>query len=462
MTRLFTFALLLTIVATQAAWSQEEDPAAEAPAPNEPVPSAEPPADTDASDTDASDAEAAELTAAQHYDKGRDALFRGKYDEAIAALKEAVAADAKQTSYRLYLARAYRYAGEAEESEKLLSEILAQAPDHVEAGQLLAEVYYSREKWEEVTKTLEPLLKYRHDYPTYHLLAEAAYNLDDHDKARKYYREAIKLNSESAPDHYQLGNIYLAENRFALAARSYESALRLGLDSVVLDYKIASAYFNLRNYFGQISEAHVKSGKPGTISGKLYLIEAVPGKSDVFRVAPERSAVYHIARAIEGGLGDRADTQMLLANIYLNARRYHQAYDMYKALEGKVPEEDSALYAYYYAQSAFGVGDYDEYIAHLKTATELDPEAYRSVLVDGYTQVADRYNQAGKLSKYIEYLALAVDQSPQNASLHLKLANALEEARQYDAAVQQWRLVLDLEPEHPQRTRLLNLIRKHG
>ena len=93
---------------------------------------------------------------------------------------------------------------------------------------------------------------------------------------------------------------------------------------------------------------------------------------------------------------------------------------------------------------------------------KLDPEAYRSAVVDGYLQVADRYNQAGQLRKYIEHLALAVNESPQTTSLHLKLANAFEEARKYEEAVQQWRLVLDLEPEHPQRTKLLNLIRKHG
>ncbi|MDA0282215.1 MAG: tetratricopeptide repeat protein [Planctomycetota bacterium] len=401
-------------------------------------------------------------SAEELYNKGRDALFRGKYEDAITSLKEAVAADGNQTTYRLYLARAYRYAKQPEQSETLLAEILKQAPDHVEAGQLLAEVYYSREKWKDVTQTLERLLKYRHDYPTYHLLAEAAYNQNDHENARKYYREAIKLNPDSGPDHYQLGNIYLAENRFALAARSYETSLRLGLDSVVLHYKLASAYFNLRNYFGRISEATVKAGEPGTISGNLYLIERVPGQKDVFRVAPERSAVFHIERAIEGGLGERADTQMLLANVYLNARRFDRAYEMYGKLRDMVPEEDAALYAFYFAQSAFGVRKYDEYLNQLHEAVKLEPEAYRSALVDGYLQVADRYNQGGQLNKYIDHLALAVDQSPQTTSLHLKLATAYEEARKYEDAVQQWRLVLDLEPEHPDRTRLLNLIRKHS
>ena len=81
--------------------------------------------------------------------------------------------------------------------------------------------------------------------------------------------------------------------------------------------------------------------------------------------------------------------------------------------------------------------------------------------VDAYSAVAEKYNQTGDLKRYIEYLKLAVRESPQTASLHMKLGKALEEARAYAEALQQWRMVLDLEPDHPGRTRLLNLIKKH-
>jgi tetratricopeptide (TPR) repeat protein len=121
-------------------------------------------------------------------------------------------------------------------------------------------------------------------------LAEAEYNLNEYDKARKHFEEAIKLNPKSGSDHYQLGNIYLASNCFALAAESYNSALELGVETPVLHYKLGSAYFNLRNYFGKISEVTVKSGKQSTISGQWYLIESVTGKKDRFRAAPPASA----------------------------------------------------------------------------------------------------------------------------------------------------------------------------
>ncbi len=404
---------------------------------------------------------AAEPTAEDLFTQGRDALFKGQYQQAIDLLIKAVAADETKASYRLHLARAFRYAGNDGEAAKRLEEILGTSPDHVEAGQVLAEIHAAAKRWKEVVRVLQPLLQYRHDYPTYHMLAEAQYHLDQHEKARKYYEEAVKLNPQSASDHYQLGNIYLSGNFFALAAESYQSALRLGLDSPVLRYKLGSAYFNLRNYFGSISVQTIKSGAAGAINGRWYLIEPVPGRKDVFRCAAEASAIYQIAKAVADGIEDRPDIRVLRATIYLNARRYGQAYEMFTEIELSVPEEDKALFLYYYAQAAFGTGRYDDYLKRLQEAIELDPQSYRATLVDAYLQVADQYNQAGQLDKYIEYLAQAVAESPQTASLHLKLGDAYEEDQKHDQATAQWRMVLDLEPDHAGRMKLLNLIQKY-
>jgi tetratricopeptide (TPR) repeat protein len=399
-------------------------------------------------------------SAEEMFTQGRDALFQGEYGKAVELLTKAVEADGGKTSYRLNLARALRYDGKEDAAVKQLEDILKASPDHVEAGQTLCEIYASKNQWKEIVQTLEPLLKYRHDYPNYHILAEALYNLGQMDKARKNYEEAVKLNPQSAADHYQLGNIYLGINAFALAADSYQNALRLGLDTPVLHYKLGSALFNLRNYFGAIVVREVKSGKPGTIQDKWYLIESAPGGKDLFRCAPEISAVYQIDKALADGIEDRPDIHLLMASIYLNAGRFAQAYEMFEMI-GPAVKEDKALFYYYQAQAAFGVGNYDRYLELLGEAIELKPEAYKSTLVDAFVQVADQYNQAGQLESYLKYLTKAVAESPQTASLHLKLGNACEEAQKFGEAVAQWRMVLDLEPDHPQRMNLLNLIDKY-
>lgn len=395
------------------------------------------------------------------FTEGRDALFRREYDAAVRLLRQAAAEDPAKTSYRLHLARALRYSGRTKEAEPLLEEILKASPDHVEAGQLLAETRAERQDWKAVLQVLEPLLKYRHDYQTYHLLGEAAYQLNDTDKARKYFEEAVRLNPQSAADHYQLGNIYLAGNRFALAAEAYQNALRLGMKSAVLHYKLGTAYFNLRNYFGTIGTVTVKSGSVGTISGDWYLIEAVPGQKDVFRAAPSNTAIYQIAKAVAEGIEDKPDIRFLRANIYLNAGRYRQAYEMYGQMRAVIPADDRALFFYYYAQAAFGVGRLEEHLSLLGEAIKLNKTAYQPMLVEAYLRVADQYNQAGDLAKYIDYLNRAMRESPQTASLHLKLGNAYEEANRYADAAMHWQMVLDLEPDHPRRLELLTAIARN-
>lgn len=396
------------------------------------------------------------------FQQGRDALFLGDYPAAIALLQKAVAGDqaGTKTAWRLYLAKAYRYAGQDDAAEPLLRQILAVSPDHVEAGQALAEIHAARKEWQAILTVLEPLLKYRHDYPTYHLLAEAAYHQNLTPAARRYYQQAVALNPASAVDHYQLGNLYLQENSFALAADAYRAAMALGVDSPVLHYKLASAYFNLRNYFGRIEQVEVRAGKVGSIHRDRFLIEAVPGRADVYLTAPVQSSIYQITKAIDGGLDDRPDIHVLRANIYLNAQRFERAHALFAAIEPKVPEADQALFYYYFAQAAFGIGSFDEYLRLLGEAIRRDPAAYRANLVVAYQKVADHYNQAGQLDEYIDYLTRAVAESPRSAALHLKLGNACQEARQHAAAVVQWRMVLDLEPDHPQRTGLLNLIER--
>ena len=413
--------------------------------------------------------ETAQEKAERLFDEGRDALFRGRYKKAVELLQQAAAADKTKTRYRLYLARAHRYAGNTDEAEKLLGDIVKASPDHVEAGQLLGEVYAEQEKWKDVARVLERLLRYRHDYPTYHMLAEAKYNLDDHKAARKYFIEAINLNPKSPGDHYQLGNIYLAGNFFALAAESYQKALALGLHSPVLHYKLGTAYFNLRNYFGRVSQVTVKSGKTDSISGQWYLIEPVPGKKDVFRVAPSDSAIYQVAKAVETGMKEDRDIRFLRTSIYLNARRYAQAYEMFRKLAASPPKpeddkrtkEDKALFNYYFAQAAFGVGKYDEYLQLLKKAIELDSASYEASLLDAYLSVAEQHNQQGDIDGYIKYLKLAVNEAPRKAGPHLKLGNAYEEAHKYVEAIVQWRMVLDIQPDHPERMALLDLMKKY-
>jgi tetratricopeptide (TPR) repeat protein len=431
--------------------------AASAPAQEETAPKDEAaPAAEKATATTVSSAEAKQ--AEELFQDGRKLFFQGKYAEAVKKLREAADANPDKTSYKLLLAKAHRYARQGPQAVAVFEEILKANPDHVEAGIELAELLSPAKEPARVIAVLEPLLKYKHDYPLYHLLAEAYYQQEKFDVARKHYEEAVKLNPRSAQDQYQLANIYLAQKRFAKAAESYETAGHLGLSTGAYHFKLASVYFNLRNFVGHVTTAEVIGGQPGEIKNDLYLIDPVPGQTDVFYVAVPRSALYQVAKAQQLGV-DIFDIRFLEANTWLSARRYANAEKIYAELEEKVGKTDAGLYWFYRAQTALGLEDYDAYLARLEKAIAAEPDVYKSTLADALVTVANRYQQQGESDRYVEYLGKAVEANPLSAQLHLALGDAFWLASDENGAVQQYKLVLELEPDHAQRVRLLNRIR---
>ena len=396
--------------------------------------------------------------AQEQFEAGRKLFFQGHYKAAVAKLAEAVKTNAAKTTYKLLLAKAHRYSGSNGEAIKLLTAILKENPEHAEAGLALAELFDPIKDPDKVINTLEPLLKFKHDYPMYHLLAEAYYEKDDLEKARKYFEQATRLNPRAGGDYYRLGNIYMSQSRFARAAIAYERAGELGIDSDVYHFKLASVYFNMRNYLGRVTTAKIIGGKPGQIRDNLLIVDAVPGKKDIFYVSGPKSAAYQVVLAQDMGVKIAA-IKLLEANTWLSARRYAKADALYKSLEGKLDKADHGLFWFYWAQTALGLDQFDTYIERINNAIKAEPDVYKPTLGDAYVTVANRYHQRGERKKHIEFLNKALQINPLSASLHLTLGDAHWQQGDRERAIQQYKLVLELEPNHAQRVRLLNRIR---
>ena len=307
------------------------------------------------------------------FEDGRKLFFQGDYKAAVEKLASAVAADPSKTSYKLLLAKAHRHAGSADKATAVLEEILKANPDHVEAGIELAELLSPQKQPDRVIAVLEPLLKYKHDYPLYHLLAEAHYQKEQLDKARKYFEEAIKLNPQSADDHYQLGNIYLAQKRFAKAAEVYERRGSLALSSGAYHFKLASVYFNLHNYLGTVTTAEVRGGQPGQIKNNLFLIDRVPGGKDMFYVAHPQSAIFQVTKAQRAGHRHLRDP--LPGSEHLAHRpAFRQGRPHLRRAGRESQTNDAGLFWFYWAKTALGLDEFDNYLARLEKAIVADPE----------------------------------------------------------------------------------------
>ncbi len=191
-----TIAVSAILVASYAISSWADDPAPNKPAATETSASEKPATEKPASEKASAEKplevklstvdEAAAKKAEEQFEAGRNLFFQGDYSGAVEKLKSAVNGNPEKIGYKLLLAKAYRYSEKSEQAVALLEEILKSNAEHVEAGIELSELLSPQKQPDRVIAVLQPLLKFKHDYPVYHLLAEASFQKEKFDDARKY------------------------------------------------------------------------------------------------------------------------------------------------------------------------------------------------------------------------------------------------------------------------------------
>ena len=392
------------------------------------------------------------------YERGRAAFLSGDYPKAVEWLEAAVAADPDHLGHRLLLARSYEFGGRPDQAEAAFLEIVRRQPEHREAALALARRHFDRQAYAGVVEVLRPQRADVDDCEVYHLLDTGLYHEGRLEEARRNLTRALALDGSHAGDRRLLGDIYLAQEKNALAVEAYETAARLVPGDASLHFKLATAFFGLRNYLGDVTRQVIDGGKPGTLCDRGYLIDSVPGERDAFYISPPRSSVYHAQKALDLG-ADGPEVRLLLADIWLEARRYDRAMAEYRDIKARVPHTRLAAFYYNYARASWGVGDPEGHLTRLKKAAELDRASYAPFLKPAHERVAEYYNQEGDSQKYIEHLGLAVRRAPESSELHYRLGNALWEADRRAEAVRHWRITLELRHDHPDRDRLLQLIR---
>ncbi len=408
---------------------------------------------------------AAAPSAAELYERGRAAVLRGDYQQAVALLEDAVARDPDHLGHQLLLARACEYAGSLTRAEAVFGEIVKRQPQHREAALGLAQRCFERRAYARVVQLLQPLRAGAEDYEVHHLLGTALYHQGKLSDARRKLTQAVACDGSHAADQRLLGDIALTQGQFALAVEAYERANHLGLDDARLHLMLATAHFRLRNYLGDVQRRTIGHERSGTIHELGYLLKSDPSANDSFYVSPPQSAVFHAQKALDLGL-DSPELHLLLGDIWLETRRYQRALAEYRDVEPRVPQVRLGAYCHNYARALLGAGDSEGYLARLRMAAEFDGPAYAPLLEPAYLRVAELYNQEGDVRKYIEYLRLAVEHAPASSNVRYRLGNALWENGSQREAVRQWRITLELRRDHPDRARMVKLIqatrRPHG
>lgn len=195
-------------------------------------------------------------------------------------------------------------AGRLDQAEALYRQVLAQAPDHVDAWHLLGMVRYGQQRFTEAAEMISRALRSHRDAVLLGNLANVYKETGAFDQALRLYDEAIALKPDNPFNHYNLGLTQLAAGRPEAALSSLEQARRLKPDFVDASLSLgnaakalnrleaaAQAYREAIRYRPDHADAHANLGAIQVLLGQQAA--AVASLQTALRLNPQQAGAYN-------------------------------------------------------------------------------------------------------------------------------------------------------------------------
>ncbi len=391
-------------------------------------------------------------TSDELYELGCRRLARGEFAAAIELLSAALVRQPDRGEIVCKLARAYEGSGQPGQARRLLENYLAGHPGDVAAGLSLARLLLEEGNPSAAVAVLDPLQA--------ELGAEGACLLADAYRAAERAGDADVVLAAALERSPADERLWLAYIDAALEQGRLQEALRrtaaaegwLGMRPA-LHLRAARAYFALGRILGDGRQRTPPEWQAGQFHGSLLIIGGREREGQPLCYSPE-SAMYQIRCALDGGLDDPA-AHVLHARIWERCGRPEIGLAILQGREQPLIEANERTAIEALADLALAAGQLRDYLRYARELARCCPEQGGNILHRAYLAAAERYNQRGEEAVYAALLRRALELRPADTALRLRLADADWEAGRTRAAVQNYRLVLEQDREHPERMRIL-------
>ena len=374
-------------------------------------------------------------------------------DRDAGRLQRAVADDPSAVELQLALSQAYVAGGRTEAAQRLLESAFKRHVDNLAVRCALARLYLAGEQFERVAELLSPLEQRLEPELLIALATSAERSGSGIKEARAILRRGVQRFPNSLPLRLAEIDSALKRERYAGALRAIEDVEQRRGPSPELHIRAARAYFELGQLLGDVKVRAVAKGREGQFAGPWLLIEARDEKG-VFLCCPKQSALYQLRRALDAGL-DTAAAHLMHARIWQRIGKPDVALAIVKGREALLLEEPRSEVLEVLARLALDADALRDFARYARMQARIDPDHSRSVIKDVYLRLAERYNERGDGQMYAKCLERAARLDPNDIDVAMRRAEATWSAGRRDAAARYYRQVLELDPDHAQRRRII-------
>lgn len=166
------------------------------------------------------------------YDRIGLAISLGDPDQAIAAYQNAELENPDAPETRVLLANLYLAAGQIEEADAIVSEVLQAAPDNEAALFSQSLVAFARGDDDAQTATLQRLVEVNPEHADAHAaLGELQLTARDYGAAERSFEQSLENDSQNLVALIGLGNVRLRQDEFGQAEQAFTRAIEIDADN---------------------------------------------------------------------------------------------------------------------------------------------------------------------------------------------------------------------------------------
>ena len=432
-------------------------------------------------------------------------LRLGRTDEAVAGLKEYIAAHPSESGSRMLLAKIYIRQGKLEDAAGQYRKVHKLTPGDSTSLLLLSELYLADSRQDLAYDTLKDALKIdNQSYPAHVLLARLLVSEKKYRKAMDHYRQALVINW-SAELQLEIAETLLQQKKYEKAITLYRDILqrdelnedaRIALVHVYLlqkkesmalselnrlkaitsrpervDLTIARLYARKKDYKKAISilEEMLKTDDSGEARYLLAVLHYQTGRYEaalqdlqeisndaeeyedgIFlqvrtlrELKREDQAIEVLESALAGEKGRNPDMYVLLASLYQLKKQVELGRKTFIRAIKAYPDDDNLLYEY-------GLfldyrGEHQQAMDVMQQVIKLQPKHAAALNYVGYTWADKKIH----LDKAFDYIKRAVDLKPDNGYIRDSLGWVYYRQGNLTEAVKTLEEAVKLSPDDP-------------